>query len=45
MKLRASSLPLAFVCPGSVQEGLAVKETHPAADAGNAAHAAVRRLV
>lgn len=43
--LRASALPMAFRCPGSVRRGeLAINETNDAANLGTAAHEALRSL-
>lgn len=43
--LRASSLPLAFKCPGSVrQAGILINETNEAAETGTAAHKCLERL-
>lgn len=43
--LRASALPLAFRCPGSVHPGIvSLNETHESAFAGTAAHEALRSL-
>lgn len=46
LKLRASALPLAFLCPGSLRRaGLLIDETHPAATVGSAAHEGLATLV
>jgi hypothetical protein len=45
IRLRASSAPMAFRCPGSVRrDGLLVDEPNDAATAGTAAHEALRDL-
>jgi hypothetical protein len=45
IQLRASALPLAIRCPGSVRGDLRVDETNEAADLGTAVHEALRSLV
>jgi hypothetical protein len=45
LQLRASALPLAVRCPGSVRGDLRVDETNGAADLGTAVHEALRSLV
>lgn len=44
LALRASGMPLAFRCPGSVRPELRVDETHEAATVGTAVHEALRPL-
>lgn len=45
IQLRASALPLAVRCPGSVRGDLRVDEANGAADLGTAVHEALRSLV
>ena len=44
IRLRASSMPLAFKCPASMRPELRVDETNEAASVGTAAHEALRPL-
>lgn len=46
LRLRCSSLPLAFVCPGSVRRGeLVINDTSEPAELGTAAHAGLAVMV